>query len=90
MKKYRVTNIQIDFEDNDFELPPTIQEEITTDCLNRVWSAGEEDDLVDVITDFYGFCISSIDYEEKIPYVDAVIGNDPYAPAFKRESNLSE
>ena len=89
MNKYRVKTISFDFEDSDFELPPNIQQEIIDDCKNRVWSS-EEDDLVDEITEFYGYCIQSIDYEEKIPYVDAVIGNDPYAPAFKRESNLSE
>tara|TARA_B100002019_G_C20878416_1_gene407452 strand:+ start:284 stop:556 length:273 start_codon:yes stop_codon:yes gene_type:complete len=90
MNKYRVTSIKFDFEDHDFELPPAIQQEIVEDCLNRVWGVVQEDDLVDEITDFYGFCISSIDYEEKMPYVDAVLGSDPYAPAFKRESNLSE
>lgn len=89
MNKYRVTSINFDFEDHDFELPPTIQQEIVDDCLKRVWSC-DEDDLVDAITEFYGFCVSSIDYEVRNRYVDAVMGKEPYPAALKRESNLSE
>ena len=90
MSKYRVNTIAFDFTDDDFELPPEIQQEFIIDCQKRVWDVEEEDDLVDEITEFYGFCVSSIDYEEKIPYIDAVLGKEPYPAALKRESNLSE
>ena len=90
MSKYRVNTIAFDFTDDDFELPPEIQQEFIIDCKQRVWDVEEEDDLVDAITEFYGFCVSSIDYEEKIPYIDAVLGKERYPAALKRESNLSE
>ena len=89
MSKYRVNTIAFDFTDDDFELPPEIQQEFVIDCKQRVWDC-DEDDLVDAITEFYGFCVSSIDYEEKIPYIDAVMGKERYPAALKRESNLSE
>ena len=90
MSKYRVNTIAFDFTDDDFELPPEIQQEFIIDCQKRVWDVEEEDDLVDAITEFYGFCVSSIDYEERNRYVDAVLGKEPYPADFKRESNLSE
>ena len=65
MTKYRVNTIAFDFTDDDFELPPEIQQQFIVDCKQRVWDVEEEDDLVDAITEFYGFCVSSIDYEEK-------------------------
>lgn len=88
-QRFRVTNIAFDFTDDDFELPPDIQQQFITDCKQRVWVCDEED-LVDAITEFYGFCVSSIDYEERSRYVDAVLGKEPYPAEYKRESNLSE
>jgi|TARA_B100001059_G_scaffold203473_1_gene212126 hypothetical protein len=62
--KYQVCEIAFNFEDSDFELPPNIQEELITDCLHRVWHC-DEDDLVDEITEFYGFNVQNIDYEKR-------------------------
>ena len=90
MTKFRVTSIAFDFTDDDFELPPDIQQQFIVDCKQRVWDVEEEDVLVDAITEFYGFCVSSIDYEERNRYVDAVMGKEPYPADCKRESNLSE
>ena len=90
MTKFRVTSIAFDFTDDDFELPPDIQQQFIVDCKQRVWDVEEEDVLVDAITEFYGFCVSSIDYEEKTAYIDAVLGKERYPAEYKRESNLSE
>lgn len=86
--KYKVCQIAFDFEDDSFELPPNIQEELINDCLQRVWSCDEED-LVDEITEFYGFCVQNIDYEQRNSYIESQLSDDP-STLLKRESNLSE
>lgn len=60
---YRVTDIQFDFEDDDFELPVNQQQDLIQDCKKSVWTVDCEDALVDAITDHYGFCVQSIEYE---------------------------
>jgi hypothetical protein len=60
--QFRVTSINIDFEDDDFELPPTEQQAIIDDVMSLTWEASDPDDLVEKITNFVGFCINSIDY----------------------------
>jgi len=63
--RYRVTEVQFDFQDEDFELPVQQQLELIQDCKNTVWTVDEESELVDVITDHYGWCVQSIEYEEQ-------------------------
>ena len=58
----RVTQINIDFEDDNFELSPTEQSEIVDDVMSATWEASDPDDLVEEITSAIGFCINSIDY----------------------------
>ena len=62
--KYQVTTINFDFTDDteDFELPPTQQEEIISEVKSTVWEACDEDDLIEEITCATGWCIQSIDY----------------------------
>ena len=50
--KYQVTSINFDFTDDteDFELPPTQQEEIISEVKSTVWEACDEDDLIEEIT----------------------------------------
>ena len=60
---YRITEINIDFEDDNFELPPTEQQEILSEVMSTTWEASDEEDLVEEITAATGFCINSIDYE---------------------------
>lgn len=62
--RYKVTEVQFDFQDDDFELPVQQQLDLIQDCKNSVWTVDEEDDLVDAITDHYGWCVQSIEYEE--------------------------
>ena len=60
--QFRVTEIDIDFEDDNFELSPTEQSEIIDDVMSATWEASDGDDLVEEITSAIGFCINSIDY----------------------------
>ena len=59
---YRVTQINIDFEDDNFELPPSEQQEILSEVMSTTWEASDADDLVEEITAATGFCVNSIDY----------------------------
>ena len=61
--KFRVTFIHFDFEDDNFELPPAMQEEVIDETFSTIWEAVDEEDLVEEITAATGFCINSIDYE---------------------------
>ena len=60
--QFRVTEINIDFEDDNFELSPTEQSEIIDDVMSATWEASDGDDLVEEITSAIGFCINSINY----------------------------
>ena len=60
--QYRITEINIDFEDDNFELSPTEQSEIIDDVMSTTWEASDGDDLVEEITSATGFCVNSIDY----------------------------
>ena len=60
--QYRITEINIDFEDDNFELPPSEQQEIISEVMSTTWEASDADDLVEEITAATGFCVNSIDY----------------------------
>ena len=60
--QYRITAIDINFEDDNFELSPTEQSEIIDDVMSATWEASDGDDLVEEITSAIGFCVNSIDY----------------------------
>ena len=59
---YRITQINIDFEDDNFELSPTEQSEIIDDVMSTTWEASDSEDLVEEITSATGFYVNSIDY----------------------------
>tara|TARA_A100001201_G_scaffold49077_3_gene48871 strand:+ start:54102 stop:54350 length:249 start_codon:yes stop_codon:yes gene_type:complete len=59
---FKVTSINFDFSDDNFELPPMMQEKIVANCKQQIWDIDEED-LVDEISDTYGFCVLDLDYE---------------------------
>jgi len=59
---YRITQINIDFEDDNFELSPTEQQDVINDVMSTTWEASDADDLVEEITSATGFCVNSIDY----------------------------
>jgi len=60
--KFKVTSVQVDFEDDDFELPPMDQLEIIQNIMAEPWFVDDEDDLVDHISDVTGWSIKSINY----------------------------
>ena len=60
--QYRITQINIDFEDDNFELSPTEQQDVINDVMSTTWEASDGDDLVEEITSAIGFCVNSIDY----------------------------
>ena len=58
----RITQINIDFDDDNFELSPTEQQDVINDVMSTTWEASDGDDLVEEITSAIGFCVNSIDY----------------------------
>ena len=60
--QFRVTSINFDFEDDNFELPPSQQQEVIEETLAMTWEAVDGDDLVEEITSATGWCVNSIDY----------------------------
>ena len=60
--QFRATEINIDFEDDNFELSPSDQQDVIEDVMSTTWEASDTDDLVEEITSATGFCVNSIDY----------------------------
>ena len=60
--QFRVTKINFDFEDDNFELSPIEQQEVIEETLATTWVAVDGDDLVEEITTATGWCVNSIDY----------------------------
>ena len=60
--QFRVTKINFDFEDDNFELSPIEQQEVIKETLATTWEAADGDDLVEEITAATGWCVNSIDY----------------------------
>ena len=60
--QFRVTNINFDFEDDNFELSPIEQQEVIEETLSTTWEAADGDDLVEEITSITGWYIKTIDY----------------------------
>ena len=67
--KLLVTQIEFDFNDDDFVewqgLSLDEQIAITNDNLG-IWEVDDEDELVDKISDTLGWCIKSIDYTSNL------------------------
>ena len=59
---YRITEIDIDFEDDNYELSSLEQKEIIDDVMSTTWEASDSEDLVEEITSATGFYVNSIDY----------------------------
>lgn len=58
---YSVKSININFEDDDFECPYTMQQEIIHKVKNQFWDSNDLDSLIDEITNEIGFSILSIE-----------------------------
>ena len=59
---YRITEIDIDFDDDNYELSSSEQKEIIDDVMSTTWEASDSEDLVEEITSATGFYVNSIDY----------------------------
>ena len=60
--QFRVTRINFDFEDDNFELSPIDQQKVIEETLATTWEACDDDDLIEEITSVTGWCINSIDF----------------------------
>ena len=60
--KYRITEIDLDFDDSIGELPDLEKQDVIDEVLATTWEADDADDLVDEITSITGWCIKTIDY----------------------------
>ena len=60
--QFRVTRINFDFEDDNFELSPIDQQKVVDETLSTTWEADDDDDLIEEITSATGWCINSIDF----------------------------
>jgi len=58
---YSVKSINIDFQDDDFECPYTMQQDIIHNVLNQFWDSTDLDSLTDEISNEIGFSILSIE-----------------------------
>lgn len=61
----KVTQIEFDFTDDSRDpICPQSQREIYNNVLNKVWEVEDEGDLGDKISDIFGWCVISIDYQQ--------------------------
>ena len=60
--KYRITEIDLDFDDSMGELPDLEKQNVIDEVLATTWDADDADDLVEEITTASGWCVKSIDY----------------------------
>lgn len=68
----KVTEIVLDFTYDDpqvDEIDVESQDEIYDEILNTEWHVVDEDDLIEEITDRYGWCVKSLSYVESIQEV---------------------
>ena len=64
--KLKITGIEIDLTDDCGEYIDTemLQDQLQRSYIGQIHDVIEEDELVDVISDRTGWCVSSINYEE--------------------------
>ena len=60
--KYRITEIDLDFDDSIGELPELEKQDVIDEVLATTWEADDADDLVEEITTATGWCVKSVDY----------------------------
>jgi len=60
--QFQVTAIEYDFTGAEDEITDAEMDDIIEDTVGHIWEADDEDDLVEEITSWTGWCIKSIDY----------------------------
>lgn len=63
MNEYEVKFVRFDFEQDGIILEVDKQNEVVQGVLGR-WLADDEDDLIGAITEYTGWCVMHIEYEE--------------------------
>ena len=64
--KLQITDIEFDLTEDVGEYIDTemLQDRLQSVYIGQFWDVDEEDELVDLISDKSGWCVSSINYEE--------------------------
>ena len=60
--QFRVTDIELDFDDSIGVFSIEDQKEIVDEITATTWEAADEEDLIEEITNATGWCVKSIDY----------------------------
>lgn len=61
---YQINDIRFDFICDDEELSPEEQLELIEDVCSHKWVADDDDDLIEEVTNYAGWCVLSIEYDE--------------------------
>lgn len=78
---FKINQIKFDFTDD--ALDSESQDEIYDEVLNTIWSVDNEEELVDAISDYTGWCVSFIDYSP----VGWCVSSIDYSPVRQFTSN---
>jgi len=60
--QFQVNDIEFDFTGSEDEITSAEMNDIIDDTVGQIWEADDEDDLIEEITSWTGWCIKSIDY----------------------------
>ena len=60
---FKVTSIQFDFDEADEVPTEEYMEYLINETLTNTWDAGSQEELMEVIEAFVGYCIVDIEYE---------------------------
>lgn len=58
--QFQVTYIEFDFDNEEMESYE--KDSITSETIGQIWTADDEEDLIEEITCATGWCVKSIDY----------------------------
>jgi hypothetical protein len=65
---FQIHSIEFDFSSDDDDFPSqSLQQEIIKETLETLWETDDEEELVDDISDVYGWCVKTIDYTQYKP-----------------------
>ena len=58
--KYTITELNLDFEDDDFECPILEQQRLYREAADREWTADSLEALISAVSEYTGFNVSHI------------------------------
>lgn len=59
---YQITQIEFDFDDEEYVWDTGEQQQLVDEYVGQIFTADDEDDLIEEVTCASGWCIKSIDY----------------------------